>query len=177
MLGQFHNKTKGFIIVDCFDYNRESYMLFHRIERLYSYVDPPAHYYTLRGPYYQLTYRRKCDNEWKRPFVVRYGSIRMGFQSYRQKRENAIPNSITHCTYCFRYTSDIIRKFQGFSHVEYNQWPFIDSNYIWAIANTTLDIALPWQHCNYSEITHPDVYSNDPRLKYLVEAVDFLDNC
>jgi hypothetical protein len=94
---------------------------------------PPVHYYNLPGILYFYSFRWRVG-EWKRPLVIRFGSIRAPLDDYKFM-PFLCPLSGTlhhHCSFCFPDLREIIMKLQSFSHIEWSAYHFHDPNYLWA---------------------------------------------
>jgi hypothetical protein len=115
------------IVSDCDEIMRPSAL--RRIIR-----DPPIDVRHIRTKffYYSLRYL-VTGEEWIKPFVIRYGSIRRGFTRERLGADRAPAEfGAVHCSYCFGSISEIIRKLETFPHTEFSYGRFVDPNYIYA---------------------------------------------
>lgn len=74
-----------------------------------------------------------------------------------------------HCSYCFPHIADVINKIESFSHVEYNQLPYIDPAHI--VANTRDGLDLFDRESDFAQVMTIDAPSyvwTKPELSYLL---------
>jgi hypothetical protein len=94
---------------------------------------PPHHYYNLQGIIYHYSFRWQVG-QWKRPLVIRFGSIRAPLDDYKfMPILCPLPGILHHhCSYCFPDLREILTKLQSFSHTEWSGDQYRDPNYLWA---------------------------------------------
>jgi hypothetical protein len=94
---------------------------------------PPRHYCNLQGVQYFYSFRWRV-REWKRPLVIRFGSVCRPLDDYRfMPYLCPLPGILHyHCSFCFPDLRSFLVKVKSFSHKEWSVDLFHDPNYILA---------------------------------------------